>query len=100
MSSLSVCVCRSGLLNGRGRYYRGIPDGIILQPQHNLNQVPFYTDTKYRANLKHTHLLLSVSSCIFKFQQLDGAMSILICERWDSKLHIYTSILSGEAGGT
>lgn len=35
----SVCGCRPGLLNGKGQYYRGIPDGIVLQPQHNLNQV-------------------------------------------------------------
>lgn len=31
---------RSGLSNGKGKYYRGIPDGIVLQPHHNLNQVP------------------------------------------------------------
>ncbi|XP_037635641.1 misshapen-like kinase 1 isoform X2 [Sebastes umbrosus] len=30
---------RSGLSNGKGRYFRGIPDGIVLQPQHNLNQI-------------------------------------------------------------
>ncbi|XP_075904120.1 mitogen-activated protein kinase kinase kinase kinase 4 isoform X10 [Nelusetta ayraudi] len=30
---------RPGLLNGKGQYYRGIPDGIVLQPQHNLNQI-------------------------------------------------------------
>ncbi|XP_034398735.1 mitogen-activated protein kinase kinase kinase kinase 4 isoform X2 [Cyclopterus lumpus] len=30
---------RSGLSNGKGRY-RGIPDGIVLQPHHNLNQIP------------------------------------------------------------
>lgn len=35
-----LCGCRPGLLNGKGQYYRGIPDGIVLQPQHNLNQVP------------------------------------------------------------
>nr|XP_046261354.1 mitogen-activated protein kinase kinase kinase kinase 4-like isoform X4 [Scatophagus argus] len=29
---------RSGLSNGKGKYYRGIPDGIVLQPHHNLNQ--------------------------------------------------------------
>ncbi|GLD62714.1 mitogen-activated protein kinase kinase kinase kinase 4-like isoform X1, partial [Lates japonicus] len=31
---------RSGLSNGKGKYIRGIPDGIILQPHHNLNQIP------------------------------------------------------------
>ncbi|KAM7389010.1 hypothetical protein PAMP_023010 [Pampus punctatissimus] len=31
---------RSGLSNGKGKYFRGIPDGIVLQPHHNLNQVP------------------------------------------------------------
>ncbi|XP_078117230.1 mitogen-activated protein kinase kinase kinase kinase 4 isoform X2 [Sander vitreus] len=30
---------RSGLSNGKGKYFRGIPDGIILQPHHNLNQI-------------------------------------------------------------
>lgn len=25
--------------NGKGKYFRGIPDGIVLQPHHNLNQV-------------------------------------------------------------
>ncbi|XP_031732285.1 misshapen-like kinase 1 isoform X5 [Anarrhichthys ocellatus] len=30
---------RSGLSNGKGRYFRGIPDGIVLQPHHNLNQI-------------------------------------------------------------
>ncbi|XP_041799838.1 misshapen-like kinase 1 isoform X2 [Chelmon rostratus] len=30
---------RSGLSNGKGKYYRGIPDGIVLQPHHNLNQI-------------------------------------------------------------
>ncbi|XP_068437910.1 mitogen-activated protein kinase kinase kinase kinase 4 isoform X2 [Clinocottus analis] len=29
----------SGLSNGKGRYIRGIPDGIVLQPHHNLNQI-------------------------------------------------------------
>ncbi|XP_056294669.1 misshapen-like kinase 1 isoform X3 [Pseudoliparis swirei] len=29
---------RSGLSNGKGKY-RGIPDGIVLQPHHNLNQI-------------------------------------------------------------
>uniref|UniRef100_A0A4W6FVA4 non-specific serine/threonine protein kinase n=1 Tax=Lates calcarifer TaxID=8187 RepID=A0A4W6FVA4_LATCA len=29
---------RSGLSNGKRKYIRGIPDGIILQPHHNLNQ--------------------------------------------------------------
>ncbi|XP_029020869.1 misshapen-like kinase 1 isoform X6 [Betta splendens] len=29
---------RSGLSNGKGKYFRGIPDGIVLQPHHNLNQ--------------------------------------------------------------
>ncbi|TKS72747.1 Mitogen-activated protein kinase kinase kinase kinase 4 [Collichthys lucidus] len=32
-------VNRSGLSNGKGKYYRGIPDGIVLQPHHNLNQI-------------------------------------------------------------
>ncbi|XP_018525619.1 misshapen-like kinase 1 isoform X3 [Lates calcarifer] len=31
---------RSGLSNGKRKYIRGIPDGIILQPHHNLNQIP------------------------------------------------------------
>lgn len=35
-----LCGCRPGLLNGKGQYYRRIPDDIVLQPQHNLNQVP------------------------------------------------------------
>ncbi len=39
-SPVSFCVSRSGLSNGKGKYYRGIPDGIVLQPHHNLNQVP------------------------------------------------------------
>ncbi|KAM3866565.1 mitogen-activated protein kinase kinase kinase kinase 4 isoform 1-T1 [Diretmus argenteus] len=30
---------RSGLSNGKGRYFRGIPDGIVLQPHHNINQL-------------------------------------------------------------
>ncbi|KAM6953022.1 mitogen-activated protein kinase kinase kinase kinase 4-like isoform 1-T1 [Lycodopsis pacificus] len=30
---------RSGLSNGKGRYFRGIPDGILLQPHHNLNKI-------------------------------------------------------------
>ncbi|XP_023122837.2 mitogen-activated protein kinase kinase kinase kinase 4 isoform X2 [Amphiprion ocellaris] len=30
---------RSGLSNGKGKYFRGIPDGIVLQPHHNLNQL-------------------------------------------------------------
>ncbi|XP_029917333.1 misshapen-like kinase 1 [Myripristis murdjan] len=30
---------RSGLSNGKGKYFRGIPDGIILQPHHNLNEL-------------------------------------------------------------
>ncbi|KAM8732530.1 mitogen-activated protein kinase kinase kinase kinase 4 isoform 4-T4 [Acanthopagrus schlegelii] len=30
---------RSALSNGKGKYYRGIPDGIVLQPHHNLNQI-------------------------------------------------------------
>ncbi|KAK5615852.1 hypothetical protein CRENBAI_021249 [Crenichthys baileyi] len=30
---------RSGLSNGKGKHFRGIPDGIVLQPHHNLNQV-------------------------------------------------------------
>uniref|UniRef100_A0A3B5PRQ4 non-specific serine/threonine protein kinase n=1 Tax=Xiphophorus maculatus TaxID=8083 RepID=A0A3B5PRQ4_XIPMA len=30
---------RSGLSNGKGKYFRGIPDGIVLQPHHNLNQM-------------------------------------------------------------
>ncbi|XP_040903386.1 mitogen-activated protein kinase kinase kinase kinase 4 isoform X1 [Toxotes jaculatrix] len=30
---------RSGLFNGKGKYFRGIPDGIVLQPHHNLNQI-------------------------------------------------------------
>uniref|UniRef100_A0A671XWT0 non-specific serine/threonine protein kinase n=1 Tax=Sparus aurata TaxID=8175 RepID=A0A671XWT0_SPAAU len=30
---------RSGLSNGKGKYYRGIPDGIVLQPHHNLNEI-------------------------------------------------------------
>ncbi|XP_054890123.1 misshapen-like kinase 1 isoform X6 [Poeciliopsis prolifica] len=29
---------RPGLCNGKGKYFRGIPDGIVLQPHHNLNQ--------------------------------------------------------------
>ncbi|KAM4586033.1 mitogen-activated protein kinase kinase kinase kinase 4 isoform 6-T6 [Fundulus diaphanus] len=29
----------SGLPNGKGKYFRGIPDGIVLQPHHNLNQM-------------------------------------------------------------
>ncbi|XP_072252326.1 mitogen-activated protein kinase kinase kinase kinase 4 isoform X3 [Leuresthes tenuis] len=29
---------RSGLSNGKGKYFRGIPDGIVLQPHHNFNQ--------------------------------------------------------------
>ncbi|XP_070692418.1 mitogen-activated protein kinase kinase kinase kinase 4 isoform X2 [Pempheris klunzingeri] len=30
---------RSGLSNGKGKYFRGIPDGIVLQPHLNLNQI-------------------------------------------------------------
>ncbi|KAM4732776.1 mitogen-activated protein kinase kinase kinase kinase 4 isoform 2-T2 [Anableps anableps] len=30
---------RSGLSNGKGKYFRGISDGIVLQPHHNLNQM-------------------------------------------------------------
>ncbi|XP_072252327.1 mitogen-activated protein kinase kinase kinase kinase 4 isoform X4 [Leuresthes tenuis] len=30
---------RSGLSNGKGKYFRGIPDGIVLQPHHNFNQI-------------------------------------------------------------
>ncbi|XP_068596284.1 mitogen-activated protein kinase kinase kinase kinase 4 [Brachionichthys hirsutus] len=30
---------RSGLSNGKGKYYRGMPDGIVLQPHSNLNQI-------------------------------------------------------------
>ncbi|KAK2849521.1 hypothetical protein Q5P01_009355 [Channa striata] len=30
---------RSSLSNGKGKYFRGIPDGIVLQPHHNLNQI-------------------------------------------------------------
>ncbi|XP_029367600.1 misshapen-like kinase 1 isoform X4 [Echeneis naucrates] len=30
---------RSGLSNGKGKYFRGIPDGIVLQPHHNLNKI-------------------------------------------------------------
>ncbi|XP_049441154.1 misshapen-like kinase 1 isoform X3 [Epinephelus fuscoguttatus] len=30
---------RSGLSNGKGKYSRGIPDGIVLQPHNNLNQI-------------------------------------------------------------
>ncbi|KAM4555832.1 mitogen-activated protein kinase kinase kinase kinase 4 isoform 3-T3 [Odontesthes bonariensis] len=29
---------RSGLSNGKGKYFRGIPDGIVLQPHHNFHQ--------------------------------------------------------------
>ncbi|KAG7518892.1 hypothetical protein JOB18_046791 [Solea senegalensis] len=29
---------RSGLCNGKGKHFRGIPDGIVLQPHHNLHQ--------------------------------------------------------------
>nr|XP_012777885.2 misshapen-like kinase 1 isoform X3 [Maylandia zebra] len=29
----------SGMSNGKGEYFRGIPDGIVLQPHHNLNQI-------------------------------------------------------------
>ncbi|XP_069388189.1 mitogen-activated protein kinase kinase kinase kinase 4 isoform X6 [Paralichthys olivaceus] len=29
---------RSALSNGKGKYYRRIPDGIVLQPHHNLQQ--------------------------------------------------------------
>ncbi|XP_038151878.1 misshapen-like kinase 1 isoform X4 [Cyprinodon tularosa] len=30
---------RSGLSNGKGKHFRGIPDGIVLQPHQNLNQM-------------------------------------------------------------
>ncbi|KAM4555830.1 mitogen-activated protein kinase kinase kinase kinase 4 isoform 1-T1 [Odontesthes bonariensis] len=30
---------RSGLSNGKGKYFRGIPDGIVLQPHHNFHQI-------------------------------------------------------------
>ncbi|XP_071313877.1 mitogen-activated protein kinase kinase kinase kinase 4 isoform X4 [Trachinotus anak] len=30
---------RSDMSNGKGKYFRGIPDGIVLQPHHNLNQI-------------------------------------------------------------
>ncbi|XP_041845550.1 mitogen-activated protein kinase kinase kinase kinase 4 isoform X2 [Melanotaenia boesemani] len=30
---------RSELSNGKGKHFRGIPDGIVLQPHHNLNQI-------------------------------------------------------------
>ncbi|KAM4621621.1 mitogen-activated protein kinase kinase kinase kinase 4 [Polymixia lowei] len=30
---------RSVLSNGKGKFFRGIPDGIVLQPHHNLNQL-------------------------------------------------------------
>ncbi|XP_034546357.1 mitogen-activated protein kinase kinase kinase kinase 4-like [Notolabrus celidotus] len=30
---------RSVLSNGKGKYIGGIPDGIVLQPHHNLNQI-------------------------------------------------------------
>ncbi|XP_039471194.1 mitogen-activated protein kinase kinase kinase kinase 4-like isoform X3 [Oreochromis aureus] len=29
----------SGMSNGKGKYFRGIPDGIVLQPHRNLNQI-------------------------------------------------------------
>nr|XP_046151039.1 misshapen-like kinase 1 isoform X2 [Oncorhynchus gorbuscha] len=29
---------RSPLSNGKGKFFRGAPDGIVLQPHHNLNQ--------------------------------------------------------------
>ncbi|XP_061581882.1 mitogen-activated protein kinase kinase kinase kinase 4 isoform X3 [Cololabis saira] len=39
---------RSGLCNGKGKYFRGMPDGIILQPHHNLNQISrFCSDDTY-----------------------------------------------------
>ncbi|XP_044219022.1 misshapen-like kinase 1 isoform X2 [Thunnus albacares] len=39
---------RSGLSNGKGKYFRGIPDGIVLQPHHNLNQISqFSSDDTY-----------------------------------------------------
>ncbi|XP_055782481.1 mitogen-activated protein kinase kinase kinase kinase 4-like isoform X2 [Salvelinus fontinalis] len=31
---------RSPLSNGKGKFFRGAPDGIVLQPHHNLNQTP------------------------------------------------------------
>ncbi|XP_056239656.1 misshapen-like kinase 1 isoform X4 [Seriola aureovittata] len=34
-----LCASRSGLSNGKGKFFRGIPDGIVLQPHHNLNQI-------------------------------------------------------------
>ncbi|XP_041653245.1 misshapen-like kinase 1 isoform X2 [Cheilinus undulatus] len=30
---------RSGLSNGKRKYFSGIPDGIVLQPHNNLNQI-------------------------------------------------------------
>ncbi|XP_067375458.1 mitogen-activated protein kinase kinase kinase kinase 4 isoform X2 [Channa argus] len=30
---------RSSLSNGKQKYFRDIPDGIVLQPHHNLNQI-------------------------------------------------------------
>ncbi|XP_026186019.1 misshapen-like kinase 1 isoform X2 [Mastacembelus armatus] len=30
---------RYGLSNRKGKHFRGIPDGIVLQPHHNLNQI-------------------------------------------------------------
>ncbi|KAM9850221.1 mitogen-activated protein kinase kinase kinase kinase 4 isoform 2-T2 [Aulostomus maculatus] len=39
---------RSGLSNGKGKYFRTIPDGIVLQPHHNLNQIsPMGSDDTY-----------------------------------------------------
>ncbi|CAB1336994.1 unnamed protein product [Coregonus sp. 'balchen'] len=31
---------QSPLSNGKGKFFRGAPDGIVLQPHHNLNQTP------------------------------------------------------------
>ncbi|XP_017278627.1 mitogen-activated protein kinase kinase kinase kinase 4 isoform X2 [Kryptolebias marmoratus] len=30
---------RSSLSNGKGKHFRGLPNGIVLQPHHNLNQM-------------------------------------------------------------
>nr|XP_054594820.1 misshapen-like kinase 1 isoform X3 [Nothobranchius furzeri] len=40
---------RSGLSNGKGKHFRRIPDGIVLQPHRNLHQVsPLGLDDTYR----------------------------------------------------
>ncbi|KAF7648369.1 hypothetical protein LDENG_00157870 [Lucifuga dentata] len=73
---------RSGLTNGKGKYFRGIPDGIVLQPHRNLNQISRGSDDTYllpdllqKTSSSPTHNALSHQqrTCDLSYSQLPTA---------------------------